>query len=81
MPYEVNKGDTYRAFKKALDMLDEACTKRKLKMSLGGQKIMLVFPRTDPESIKDRIVGEIYVVLEPAINFYIKEPSRNGGLY
>jgi predicted nucleotide-binding protein (sugar kinase/HSP70/actin superfamily) len=83
MPYEVNKGDTYRAFKKALDMLDEACTKEEIEDALWeGRKIIARIPQDRSRNpLKIGIVGEIYVVLEPAINFYIQRTLGEMGVY
>ncbi|MGR6837284.1 CoA protein activase [Syntrophomonas erecta] len=73
-PYEVKRGDTTRTTWKALDMLDAANTLGEIEEARReGLKILENIPR-DPtrNPLKIGIIGEIYVVLEPAANHYIQ---------
>jgi predicted nucleotide-binding protein (sugar kinase/HSP70/actin superfamily) len=73
-PYEINRGDTTRALWQALDMIDEANTITEIiEAKNEGLKILQninMDRRRNP--LKIGIIGEIYVVLEPAANHYIQ---------
>jgi predicted nucleotide-binding protein (sugar kinase/HSP70/actin superfamily) len=83
MPYEINKGDTARAFKTALDMLDEAQTEDDIEDAHWEcRKILAKVPQDRSRTpLKIGIIGEIYVVLEPAVNFYIQKNLGEMGVY
>lgn len=83
MPYEIEKGDTAQAFKKALGMLDEAQTLDEIEDALWeGRKIIARVPQDRTRKpLKIGIIGEIYVVLEPAVNFYIQKTLGEMGVY
>lgn len=83
MPYEIEKGDTAQAFRKALDMLDEAQTLEEIDEALWeGRKIIARVPQDRTRKpLKIGIIGEIYVVLEPAVNFYIQKTLGEMGVY
>lgn len=73
-PYEINRGDTTRGIWKALDMLDQANTLEEIiDARHEGLRLLENIPRDDSRNpLKIGIIGEIYVVLEPAANHYIQ---------
>ncbi len=73
-PYEINRGDTTRSLWRALDMLDVANNEMEIKMALQeGIKLLQQIPQDKSRNpLKIGIIGEIYVVLEPAANHYIQ---------
>jgi predicted nucleotide-binding protein (sugar kinase/HSP70/actin superfamily) len=73
-PYEVNRGDTTRALWKGLDMVDQANTLAELAEARHeGLRLLESVPRDNSRNpLKIGIIGEIYVVLEPAANHYIQ---------
>ncbi len=83
MPYEISKGDTARAFKIALDMLDQAQTEDEIEDARWEcRKVMAKVPQDrSRDPLKIGIIGEIYVVLEPAVNFYIQKTLGEMGVY
>jgi len=73
-PYEITRGDTSNAFRKAIHVVDSAETGEEVVRSEGeGEEILRSVP-TDAERIplKVGIVGEIYVVIEPFMNMDIE---------
>ncbi|HBG21793.1 MAG: CoA protein activase [Syntrophaceticus sp.] len=83
MPYEINKGDTAKAFKTALDMLDEAQTVDDIEDARWeGIKVLAKVPQDRSQTpLKIGIIGEIYVVLEHAVNFCIQKNLGEMGVY
>lgn len=83
MPYEINKGDTVKAFKTALDMLDEAQTEDDIEDAQWEcKKVLGKVPQDrSRKPLRIGIIGEIYVVLEPAVNFYIQKTLGEMGVY
>lgn len=83
MPYETGKGDTEKAFKKALPLLDQASTLEEIEEARReGRKIISRVPQDKTRHpLKIGIIGEIYVVLEPAVNFYIQKVLGEMGVY
>lgn len=73
-PYEINRGDTTRALWKALGMVDKANSVREIEEARHeGLKIINgVAQDLSRNPLKVGIIGEIYVVLEPAANHYIQ---------
>jgi predicted nucleotide-binding protein (sugar kinase/HSP70/actin superfamily) len=73
-PYERHRGDTTRSLWQALDMLDKANNKAEIKMAMDeGLKLLhRVSQDSSRNPLKIGIIGEIYVVLEPAANHYIQ---------
>lgn len=73
-PYEINRGDTTRAISRGMDLLDKANTIEDINVA---QREALQILKSVPRDIARRplrigIIGEIYVVLEPAANQYIE---------
>ncbi len=83
MPYEINKGDTAKAFNKVLEILDEAQTTEEIEDARWEcRKIIAKVPQDRSRvPLKIGIIGEIYVVLEPAVNFYIQRTLGEMGVY
>ncbi|MEN6350898.1 MAG: 2-hydroxyacyl-CoA dehydratase [Syntrophomonas sp.] len=73
-PCEIKRGDTTRALWAALDMLDEASSEKEIaEAAREGSRILAAVPRDRSRNpLKIGIIGEIYVVLEPAANHYIQ---------
>lgn len=73
-PYEVKRGDTTRLLWQALDMLDKANSIAEIEDARNeGLKILHnVNMDKERKPLKIGIIGEIYVVLEPAANHYIQ---------
>lgn len=73
-PYEINRGDTTRALWKALDMVDKANSVGEIEEARheGLKLINGVNQDLSRNPLKVGIIGEIYVVLEPAANHYIQ---------
>lgn len=73
-PFEINKNQTTQTFEKCLQIIDRAWTKKEIEESrkecLKLLKSIPVDPSRNP--LKVGIIGEIYVVLEPAANFDIQ---------
>jgi len=73
-PLEIYRGDTTRALWKGLEMRDQANTLDEIEEARReGLKLLENIPRDDTrDPLKIGIIGEIYVVLEPAANHYIQ---------
>lgn len=81
-PEEVHQGDTTKAYKKVLEWVDEAYTTEEIvEAEAAAVHEMNKIPR-DPERIilDVGMVGEIYVLLEPASNLEIEEVLGNLGV-
>lgn len=73
-PYEIKRGDTTRSLWKALNMIDEANSISEIAEARHeGLKILHnINMDKQRRPLKIGIIGEIYVVLEPAANHYIQ---------
>lgn len=73
-PYEINRGDTTRTLWKALDFIDAAnSVEETVQARREGLQLLEQIPRDNSRNpLKIGIIGEIYVVLEPAANHYIQ---------
>lgn len=73
-PYEVNRGDTTRSLWKGLEMLDQANTLEEIQEARqeGLRLLNGIACDNSRNPLKIGIIGEIYVVLEPAANHYIQ---------
>jgi predicted nucleotide-binding protein (sugar kinase/HSP70/actin superfamily) len=83
MPYEVNKGDTAKAFNEVLKILDAAQTAEEIEDARWECRKTIARVPQDRSRIplKIGIIGEIYVVLEPAVNFYLQKMLGEMGVY
>lgn len=81
-PYEINKGNTTRTFEKCLEIIDKAWTKDEIRESKAECFRMLNAIPVDKtrNPLKIGIIGEIYVVLEPAVNFDIQRVLGEMGI-
>lgn len=70
-PFEVTKGDTTQAIERAIKLLDAAQTVPDIEEAREeGLKIINAVPQDDNRRpLKIGVIGEIYVVLEPAVNY------------
>ncbi len=73
-PREVRRGDTTRAINTGLDYIDAAQGEEEIRQARQEAMDLLVGVERDDERqpLKIGIIGEIYVVLEPAANHYIQ---------
>ncbi len=73
--YEVHRGDTTKAHKKALEIMEPAITDREI--TAASEKAFAVMEAVekdmDKSVVKVGIVGEFYILLEPFVNFDIEE--------
>ena len=83
MPFEINRGILQRHFIKVLEILDEAQTTEEIEDARWEcRKIIAKVPQDRSRvPLKIGIIGEIYVVLEPAVNFYIQRTLGEMGVY
>jgi predicted nucleotide-binding protein (sugar kinase/HSP70/actin superfamily) len=81
-PFEVNKNETTRVFEKCLQVIDKAWTKEEiLKSEVECSELLNSIPvDTTKDPLKVGIIGEIYVVLEPAANFDIQRMLGEMGI-
>ncbi len=81
--YEVNRGDTTKARKKALKIISAAQTKSEIMEA--GQAALKELDQVsiDPERdvLKVGLVGEFYLLLEPFANFDIEQYLGHQGIY
>lgn len=82
-PREINRGETSKSYKKCVHMISEAQNIKELKaVEREAFKIMNSIPiNEDFKPVKVGLVGEIYVVLEPAANLEIEETLGELGVY
>ncbi|MDD4237133.1 MAG: acyl-CoA dehydratase activase-related protein [Desulfotomaculaceae bacterium] len=81
-PREINSGNTTRVYRKVLDWIDQAYTTPQIiEAEAAALENMKNIPQ-DPQRmvLKVGIVGEIYVLLEPASNLEIEETLGNLGV-
>jgi predicted nucleotide-binding protein (sugar kinase/HSP70/actin superfamily) len=73
-PREINKNETTRVMEKCYEIIDSAWTKEEIKISRAKCSELLKTIPLDKsrKPLKVGIIGEIYVVLEPAVNFDIQ---------
>lgn len=81
-PYEANRGDTGRALEKGLELIDRANDLQQLeKARHEALQILNEVPRTEErDPLKIGIIGEIYVLLEPAVNHYMQKMLGDMGV-
>jgi len=81
-PYEINKSETTQTFEKCLELIDKAWTKKEIEESKTKCLEMLKSIPADNtrNPLKIGIIGEIYVVLEPAVNFDIQRVLGEMGI-
>ncbi|MCL6472457.1 MAG: CoA protein activase [Firmicutes bacterium] len=80
--YEVNRGDTTKAYKKALDIIQPAMTNEEITQAAEEAFLILESVEKDMDRpvLKVGIVGEFFVLLEPFTNFDIEEYLGNMGV-
>ncbi len=80
--YEVKRGDTTKAYKKAIQLLDKAYTDEEItkarEEALG--LIEAIDKDTDRPVLRLGIIGEFYVLLEPFVNLDVEEYLGNSGV-
>jgi predicted nucleotide-binding protein (sugar kinase/HSP70/actin superfamily) len=78
----VNKNETTRTFEKCLEIVDKSWTKADIRRSEAEAARLLEAIETDRsrDPLKVGIIGEIYVVLEPAANFDIQRVLGEMGI-
>lgn len=81
-PLELRRGDTSRAYARAVDMVGAARTVEAIKEAEREAVALLRAVPQDPArlTVKVGIVGEIYVLLEPAANLEIEETLGHLGV-
>lgn len=81
-PYEALKGETSKALKQSLELIDLANdTKAVHKALVDGVQILNDVPRAQNRNpLKVGIIGEIYVLLEPSINQYMQSTLGDMGV-
>jgi predicted nucleotide-binding protein (sugar kinase/HSP70/actin superfamily) len=74
-PYETRKGDTTRALKQALSVIDKAHSRDEIEAAgAEAQRLLKVVPVDSGRTpLKVGVIGEIYAVIEPAANFNLDE--------
>jgi len=80
--YEVKRGDTTRAYKKALEIMRPAVTVDEIAQAKKEAFSVLEAVEKDMQRpcLKMGIIGEFYVLLEPFVNFDIEEYLGNMGI-
>lgn len=81
-PREIKRGSTTRVYKKTLDWIDQAYTTEQIIEAEHAALEALKSIPQDParQVLRVGIVGEIYVLLEPASNLEIEETLGNLGV-
>jgi predicted nucleotide-binding protein (sugar kinase/HSP70/actin superfamily) len=81
-PREMAKGSTTRVYREVLEWLDSAYTMSEIKDAGESalEAVRAVPQNPDKKVLKVGIVGEIYVLLEPASNLEIEETLGNLGV-
>jgi predicted nucleotide-binding protein (sugar kinase/HSP70/actin superfamily) len=81
-PLEVRKGEATRAYKKSVDMVAAARNyKDLLEIEREIEALYQRIEKKDFDPVKIGIVGEIYVLLEPAANLEMEETLGDLGVY
>ena len=72
---EVNRGETTRVFKECLDLVDSAATVWEVKRAEAAirKKFAAIPVDRNRRPLKIGLVGEIYFLLEPAVNLHVEE--------
>jgi len=80
---EINKGETTKAFKIVLDNVDAAKSRREILSAEKEAKMLLESVPQDHsrKPLKIGIIGEIYVVIEPFMNFDIERFLGEKGVF
>ena len=81
-PREINRGSTTRVYRKVLDWIDQADTTGQI---IEAEAAALDAIRSVPQDpardvLRVGIIGEIYVLLEPASNLEVEEAMGNLGM-
>lgn len=78
-PRELNRGKTSRVYRKVVEWIDQAYTTEQIiEAEAAALQALHSIPQNhDREILKVGIVGEIYVLLEPASNLEIEETLGN----
>lgn len=81
-PREISSGTTTRIYRKVLDWIDQAYTTEQIidAETAALEALRNVPQNSEAEILKVGIVGEIYVLLEPASNLEIEENLGNLGI-
>ncbi|BAF59507.1 MAG: CoA protein activase [Pelotomaculum sp.] len=81
-PREINRGTTSRVYRKVLEWIDQAYTTEQIiEAEAAALEALRSVPQNpEREVLKVGIVGEIYVLLEPASNLEIEETLGNLGV-
>jgi predicted nucleotide-binding protein (sugar kinase/HSP70/actin superfamily) len=81
-PRELNRGTTTRVYRKVLEWIDQAYTTQQIVEAEAAALEALRSVPQDPsrDVLKVGIVGEIYVLLEPASNLEMEETLGNLGV-
>lgn len=82
-PYEINIGETTRVLESILNDLDMASTLEEVRNVKKDIKFRFskISKDTNREPLKVKLVGEIYLVLEPMINFDVERRLGEMGVY
>lgn len=80
--YEVNRGDTTKAFKQALEIIKPAKTEEEIADARNKAFTLLRSVEKDMnrECLKVGIIGEFFILLEPFVNFDVEEYLGNMGV-
>lgn len=77
MPYEINQGETEKAWKEINRLFDEAYTRKELNKAIKKGDELLdsieIHHVDEDKKIKIGIVGEIYVVMESSVNYDVEK--------
>ena len=81
-PRELKRGDTTKAFQKGIEWVREAKNLKQVQEAeqAGLKEFQSITLNPEAKVIKIGIVGEIYVLLEPAANLEIEETLGNMGV-
>jgi len=81
-PLEVKKGETTKTFRKCAELIAQAQTYEDLlEIEREAELLYDKIDKKDFDPLKIGIVGEIYVVIEPAANLEIEEMLGDLGVY
>lgn len=81
-PLEINRGDTTKVYKESIKLVDSTQNyKELLEVEREIEKLYDNIEKKDFDPVKIGIVGEIYVLLEPASNLEIEEMLGDLGVY
>ncbi|MDD2402012.1 MAG: CoA protein activase [Clostridia bacterium] len=82
-PYEINKGETTKVYKKCLELVDETKNKSQILEAKDACIKMLknISQDRSRKPLKIGVVGEIYVLIEPFANLDIQATLGEMGVY